>query len=337
MNRMIMMTTPVYDIFNDLHVKACSDLESDAFYVASLPEVLDHKIGVSRSGEPMFFIHCFGAGKPLDINLELISVLFNRKCQLNNDGVTSSGDFTIVSLRTHNPDLQKYFIDIVYLVIRELPQCPSVGLVKTELNKLIHLFSSFSKPPRQTIQGLWAELLVIEQSPAPEYMVISWHVSPNDKFDFNDGTDKIEVKGTAKSRRIHSFSLEQLHPNQSSNLLIASMFVTEVGIGRSVFDLVDSISIRLTQNETLYKLNETVAQTLGSDLEKAMDIYFDYNVAKDSLKFYDFKVIPTISPNAVPTEVQNVRFDSDISDIEPIDDNCPSLNQSKLFKSAIAL
>jgi hypothetical protein len=311
--------------------------EGDVFHVASLPGIPNHKIGISRTGEPIFFIRGTGSEKPLDINLELISVLFNRTCQLDHDGKVASGDYTIVSLRTHNPDLQRYFVEIVGIVVRELPENPSVSLVSKELNKLIHLFSNFTKAPIKTIQGLWAELLVIEQSSNPEYLVNSWHVSPTDKFDFNDGQDKIEVKGTAKSRRVHSFSMEQLNPNHGSSLIIASMFVSEVGVGKSVFDLIDSISSRLKLDETRYKLNEGVSKTLGSDLEKALEVYFDYGVATDSLRFYDFSKIPSITSEVVPVEVQNVRFDSDLTNVTHIEVDSLSLGHSKLFKSTVSV
>ena len=91
-----------------------------------------------------------------------------------------------------------------------------------------------SQPTKKALQGLWAELLVIERSKSPAYLLQSWHVSPNDKFDFNDGIDKIEVKSTRNVRRIHTFSLEQLHPNVNANLLIASVFVIETGHGRTI-------------------------------------------------------------------------------------------------------
>ncbi len=325
----------IYDIFRGLTVNPIFD--GDTFNVASLPGVPHHKIGVSKSGEPMFFIHGTDSGKPLDINLELISVLFNRTCKLQSDGTVSSDKFTIVSLRTHNSDLQKYFVEIVSLVVKELPENPPVSLVKTEINKLVHLFSHFSKPPIKTIQGLWAELLLIEQSSDPNYMVNAWHVAPSDKFDFNDGQDKIEVKGTAKSRRVHSFSMEQLHPTENANLIIASTFVIEAGVGKSIYDLIGSISARLTQSDTQFKLTESVAQTLGSDLEKALDVYFDYGQARDSLKFYDFRDIPSIARGSVPTEVQNVRFDSDLTSVSPIEISSLSSGHSRLFKSSVAL
>ena len=72
--------------------------------------------------------------------------------------------------------------------------------LKIEIEKLINLFTKFSKPALKTIQGLWAELLIIEQSKNPDYLIQSWHSSTTDKYDFNDGIDKIEVKSTFKSR-----------------------------------------------------------------------------------------------------------------------------------------
>lgn len=84
-----------------------------------------------------------------------------------------------------------------------------------------------------SIQGLWAELFVISIASNPEYLLKAWHSSLNDVYDFNDGIDKIEVKSTSKSHRIHKFSYDQLSPtvfcggklkhrNKSTNFCISS-------------------------------------------------------------------------------------------------------------------
>lgn len=58
----------------------------------------------------------------------------------------------------------------------------------------------------------------------------------NDVYDFNDGIDKIEVKSTSKSHRIHKFSYDQLSPTENTNLIISSIFVIQSGIGKNIFD-----------------------------------------------------------------------------------------------------
>ena len=75
-------------------------------------------------------------------------------------------------------------------------------------------------------------LFVISIASNPEYLLKAWHSSLNDVYDFNDGIDKIEVKSTSKSHRIHKFSYDQLSPTENTNLIISSIFVIQSGIGK---------------------------------------------------------------------------------------------------------
>ncbi|MDR2926796.1 MAG: PD-(D/E)XK motif protein [Cytophagaceae bacterium] len=321
----------IYKIFADLQRK--ETMLKDSFSAASLPFTQKHKLGISPEGYPMFFIECSNTVHSLDINLEFISVLFNRPCRLSEGNEQSDNIYTIISLKTESVDFQQYFLEVVCIVLEQLPASPTHRQLKTEIQKLIDLFSRFSRPPRKTIQGLWAELFVIEQAKYPEYLIQSWHSSPDDKFDFNDGQDKIEVKSTSAARRVHSFTLEQLNPNRNSNLLIASLFVIQTGQGKNIFDLIDSICKRVQNLQLQFRLNEILSQTLGSDLDKVFDAYFDYQQALDTLAFFDFKDIPSISSNNIPEEISNVRLDCDLSRVVTIKDKIFDTSQSPLFRS----
>lgn len=325
------MRYSIYKIFSDLQQKEI--INKGSFLADSLPFTQKHKIGVSLEGYPIFFIECDDIVQSADINLELISVLFNRPCKLSENNIQSDNIYTIISLKTENIDFQKYFFEVVCIVLEQLPEAPSHRQLKTEIQKLIELFSRFNRPPRKTIQGLWAELFIIEHSKSPEYLIQSWHSSAEDKFDFNDGQDKIEVKSTSGARRIHKFSLEQLKPNKNSNLLIASVFVIETGQGKNIFDLINSIFKRVQNIQLQFRLNEIVSQTLGNDLNKAFDTYFDYQQASDTLSFFDFQDVPAISITDIPNEVSNVHFDCDLSKIITIKETVFNASKSLLFKS----
>lgn len=326
------MSYSVYKIFTDLQRKETAN--ADCFSVASLPFSEKHKIGISTEGYPMFFIECNAKEHTLDINLEFISVLFNRTCRLKGDDDTfSENTFTIVSLKTENIDFQQYFLEVVCIILEQLPENPTHNQLKIEIQKLIDLFSRFTRPPKKTIQGLWAEMFIIDQAKYPEYLIQSWHASPEDKFDFNDGQDKIEVKSTSQARRVHSFAFEQLNPNRNSNLLIASVFVVQTGCGKNIFDLKDSICKKVTNLQLQFRLNELLSQTLGSDFDKVFDVYFDYQQAIDTLSFFDFKDIPTINSGNIPNEVSNVRFDCDLSRVQTIKDKIFDTSHSPLFRS----
>ena len=46
--------------------------------------------------------------------------------------------------------------------------------------------------------------------------------------------------------------MEQLNPNKNSNLIIASVFAVETGIGKTIFDLVKLIDSKVKNNDLLY-------------------------------------------------------------------------------------
>jgi hypothetical protein len=310
----------VFKIFQELKEESPSN--GDSFVIASLPSMKNHKIGITQNGQPIFFIKCDNTAKSktLDTNLEFISVQFNRQCQLiNQEKKTEEGIYTIILLKTDVEYLREYFLKIVFVLLSNLSDKPLLKDLKIEINKLINLFSKFTKPPLKTIQGLWAELLIIEQSKNPDYLIQSWHNSSSDKYDFNDGIDKIEVKSTLKSRRIHSFSIEQLAPNKNSQLLIASIFTIETGTGTNVSDLIENIENRIKDKNLSFRLNELAALTLGKDFEKSFDVFFDFQFAIDSIQFYQSSDIPTIQQNNIPSNIMNVRFDCDLSNLKTLD------------------
>ena len=140
------------------------------------------------------------------------------------------------------------------------------------------------------------------------------------------------MKSTSKIERIHKFSLEQLKPNNTSKLLVASVFVTETGKGKSIGDLSHNILKRINSLDLQFRLKEVISKTLGRDLEKSFDIYFDYQQAIDSIAFFDYKNIPTIK-NDIPIEISNISFNCNLSNIETINNKDINLSGSTLFKS----
>lgn len=324
----------IFKIFQELKKEIPGII--DGFTIASLPKIKNHKIGLSKNGLPLFFIKCENIVniKSLDYNLESISISFNQKCQLfSNGNKIAEGNYTLIALKTDSVDLQEYFLNILYLVVSKLPPIANLKELKIEVEKLINLFNKFTKLPSKTIQGLWAELLVIEQSSNPEYLIKSWHYSTSDKFDFNDGIDKVEVKSTAKSRRVHNFSNEQLSPNINSKLIIASVFSVQTGKGKTIFDLLKLIHIKVKSEELISRINEILLDTLGKDFEKAFDQYFDYQLAVDSLAFFDGELVPKIEISSIKQEISNIHFDCDLSNIEELKKiNTKSILHKSLFK-----
>jgi hypothetical protein len=311
----------IFKIFELLAKNKLSNKNNGGIETAPIPKIKHHKIGISEEGYPTFFIKCKDASNPVkQISLQIISVNLNVSCQLYTNGVlVDDGIYAQIILKSESWDLIKHFINIVSSVLETFKEIEDSDTVKGELDKIISLFSRLSGEPQKTIQVLWAELLLIENSNDPEYLISAWHVKSNDKYDFNDGIDKIEVKSTEKTKREHHFSIEQLTTTTNSHLLVASFMVYESGIGTTVFDIVELIKNRVTDSELKLKLDAIVAESLGTNFELAFEKFYDYDYGFDNRKFYDSEMIPTIAGINIPNTLSQVNFIADLSTVQSID------------------
>lgn len=327
------MKVSLHSIFSKLQTKILT--EHNCYAADNIPFSDKHKMGISQEGFPIFFINSSTISTLSSIKLDLISIQFNQLCRLklSNSGKSIKNYYTIVALQTGNVDYINYFIDVVEVILKKLGNSPTQKQLHDEIQKLVDLFRCFNLPPQKTIQGLWAELFIISRARNSEYLLKAWHSSVNDVYDFNDGIDKIEVKSTSKSHRIHRFSYNQLSPSEGSNLLISSIFVIPCGIGRNIFDLKEDIEDKIYSLELRYKLNEIIFRTLGSEFEKAYDFYFDYQQAVDSVLLIPSIHIPSLNGEGIPNEITNIHFDCDLSQIEISDNIAAIYPHSKLFSS----
>ena len=315
-----MMKNNLYDIFQALQ---CQKIDSDNYIVDTISSTMPHRIGRTSEGFPIFFIECINNAKVSDIKLQLFHVAFNCLCTITDikSGDCHNKTFTLIQLNSINADFQKYFLEVVFLILRKLPIIPNVTELKAEVSKVIGLFTAPKSLSPEIIKGLWAELFVIESSKDPLYLLKSWHISPTDKYDFNDGNSLVEVKATAGPIREHTFAIEQLHPSDGVELIISSVFVVKSPMGTSILDLIDSISKRIDDVEILIRLREVVSQTIGTHVEEVAKVFFDYNYSLSSKRFFNYEDVPKIELNNVPNGVSSVHFKSNFMEIGDIDTN----------------
>lgn len=301
---------------------------------------MPHKLGVSPQGFPMFFAVTSENNFPAyNIEREFLRVQYNLPCTIvleNQD--KQDNRYTIITLKNHEEELQNSFIEIFILMLKKLMPNTTKKELSIEIENLITIFTALARPPKKKLQGLWAELLVIEQSKDPALLINCWHSQPNIKYDFSDGQDKIEVKSTSSEERLHRFSLDQLNPSQNSQLLIASSIVRECGkseSGLSVFDLYQKITELVSDNDLRLRCYTIIAETLGDSLVKSKKVYFDYTEASDSLRYYNCPDIPKIERETIPEAVSEVKFMSNLTHIPPVDGALEFIQNSPLFNSVV--
>jgi len=205
------------------------------------------------------------------------------------------------------------------------------GSVETFRN-FVEIFRSLSDNPSKTLQGLWAELFLIEKSKSPDTLLNYWHNLPEERFDFNADPEKLEVKSSSNMERVHIFTSEQLNPPVDKQVIIASVFTKQSSSGQNISDLLESIQNKLFDISLMDKLFTIVAKTLGNTVEQSFRIKYDYILANNSLRFYSHQDISKIERLSIPDRVSEVKYKSDLTDISPIDPNTME-SDGELFRA----
>ncbi|GEQ87403.1 hypothetical protein ULMS_29110 [Patiriisocius marinistellae] len=302
---------------------------SNSYSAKAIKGYENHRIAKNNANNPSLLIFISEENQDFIIanqNLFNIKVSHNLRCEIESEGKVHHNNFSVVSYIGQNNDVKDLFLSTCQIVTKSLGQNPSNKQIKHTVNKFIELFKAVKETPRNSIQGLWCELFLIEQSSFPEKLITGWHSIPEEKFDFSFGKLRFEVKSSASESRIHNFSSRQLNPINDTEIIIASILVSQNVAGFSINDLLSRINNKLNdfpkQKEKLHLL---VYSTLGIDVEKVNQIKFDPELAKSSLQFYHSINIPKIQDINIPKEVTNLTFVSNLLNSTPIDSSLDEL------------
>lgn len=309
---------------------------SSSFSAKAIKGYENHRIAKNYTDNPSLLILISEQNQDFFItnqNLFNIKVSHNLRCEIESDKKFSHNYFSVVSYIGHHNDIKDLFLTTCQVLIKSLGPNPSNKKIKYIVGKFIELFKAIKEPPKKSIQGLWGELFFIEQSNFPENLIAGWHSIPEEKFDFSFGRLRLEVKSSATEMRIHHFSSGQLNPINDTEIIIISILVNISAGGCSLIDLLNRINNKLNnfpkQKEKLHLL---VYSTLGVDIGKSDLIKFDYELARQSLRFFKSVDIPKINISNIPKEVSNVKFTSNLlnsTSTELSIDNITELNPNQ--------
>jgi len=326
-----------FSLFSSLPVPIKAS-NNESFSAQAVEELSSYKLGKDVHCRPAVLISPSDPEKsdiPYPIVLENISIRYDVHCQVTCIGQQDKlGRFIVIRCESNDSDLVEYFLRTMEVHIKSIELSPSFSQVASMVDKLVELFRALSQPSKKSIQGLWAELLIIAESSDPKLLLQAWHAKPDDRYDFYAGKQCIEVKSSSEQSRIHHFSLEQLNPPGDMKVIVASILVHRSNDGFSVVDIMDKLRSHLCEDyDLLAHLHQNVAVTLGSDWRQASFIKFDKQYSEQSIKIYNASSIPSVSC-PVPLEVSDVRFKSNVSRIIPL--NSKSLIDEGGLYSTIA-
>ncbi len=276
----------------------------------------NYRVAKNYLNEPSLLIFISGEEKEFLVpNQELynIQISHNLKCEINESKSRTLNNCSAITYIGQDTDIRNVFLKAIEVLIDSLGSTPTSNKIKFLVRKFIELFKSLKEIPRKSLQGLWAELFVIEQSNFPEILINGWHSAPEDKFDFSFERLEIEVKSSIKEERKHFFSSNQLNPSMKSEIIIASLLARKSSSGLNLEEMIKKIILKLSDfPKQKVKLILQVYSVLGTDIGKVSKVKFDYNFAQETLKFFNSNDIPKIDIQYIPKEVTNVKFISDL-------------------------
>lgn len=296
--------------------------DSKVFNAIPIPEYPNFRVAIDFEGNAVLLLSVSKRIKDLSLKnfrLKYLQLEQNLECRIYENDSFKLRTFTVITFRCSDRNLQEYFFRISESLVKTFGQNPTQQQVIDSFKKFVELFKTLTDSPTKTVNGLWAELFLIENSKNPNALINYWHNQPEEKFDFNAGAERIEVKSSSNFERKHIFSAEQLNPPSDTQVLIASIFLKQHNSGNSIQYLIDRISEKIDYDfETVEKLNTIVFRTLGNSLEHSIGVKFDYDIAQQSLRFYRHQDIDKIEEVHIPNNVSEVKYKSDLTNVKPI-------------------
>jgi hypothetical protein len=292
------------------------------FNAIPIPGYPNFRIAIDYEGNAVLLLS--GSRKIKEFSLKNFRLKYlqleqNVECKIYEKNNSLFQIFTVITFRCNDRNLQIYFLRISEILLKTIGENPTHEQIIDSLRKFVEVFKSLTDTPKNTVNGLWAELFLIDNSKNPKLLIDFWHNVPEEKFDFNAGNERIEVKSNSSFERKHIFSAEQLNPPLNTQVLIASIFLKYHNSGMSIQHLIESISRKVNNDfEILDKLNSIVFRTLGSELENSLGIRFDYEIAQQSLRFYRHKDIDKIKIENIPINVSEVKYKSDLTNAKHV-------------------
>jgi hypothetical protein len=259
---------------------------------------------------------------PTPIQFERLSVQHGIEGIVSGFQLPPGQRFTVVTLAPSETDLLGIFLRFSSSLCELLDVLPSPKTVANNIRDLADMLQCLRLPNKQSIQGLWAELLLIAESTEPARWLAAWHSDPLELHDFCFDEGRVEVKSTSSQNRSHSFSHRQLWPPSGKPLVIASLLLHRDSSGESIFDLAEEIRSKVPQLGV--RLDRVILDVLGQDFGKANECRYDRICARGSLLFFSVEIVPRLSED-VPEGIFDISYATTLSEdlgSTSIDWNC---------------
>jgi hypothetical protein len=293
---------------------------SDALSVARLSSRSGVWVGQDSTGRPLVLIEAAGSDARIH-GVVLRNITFEPwlTCRIIEKGKAAREiGASVIRCTAIERELHEHFLRALSPSCEDLRSQPQVAEVALVVEKLIEVFQALSQPARESLQGLWAELLLISRAQDIELATEAWQRRAHSLIDFEHDQCGVEVKSTSNAVRQHRFKLAQLQPVVGHRRFIASLVLLSDARGASIGELWEVIERRLRHRPLLRdKVAARIAQTLGDDWHRAHSQRFSLPAAVDSILVFDVVNVPRVGEGSPPC-ILDVEFTVDFSGVSPV-------------------
>ena len=252
-------------------------------------------------------------------NYEHIQLRLNEDLTVESkNGLKIQQTFSLLLFKSRDSSIRVYFLNFIKGLIDDIAEDSSEESLLLRLKQALSLFRLVGNKPRIEIQGLWAELFLINASSKPEKLASAWHHENNDLWDFHCKEWILEVKSTVKTNRAHVFNNDQiLLSKQNNNSKVASVLLSRTKDGPCVWDLFDSIAKKVSINESS-RIKRLMHELLGNQIALSLEYKFDNKYAMSNLRFYEFSSLPFIDTEIISPGITKISYTVSLDAVAPL-------------------
>ena len=229
-----------------------------------------------------------------------------------------AGVFHIITCISEDLNIERDFMTTISSIF-------SSNTESFSANQILDLFTSINNiftvtPERDTFDlqvGVFGELFSIKVLEDNGFyrLIDDWHSNFYTKHDIEiDKKNRIEIKATSKTERIHEFNHDQIS-RKDVNVYVVSLILEITEKGLSLSDLMDIMINRTTSLEKKITI-ELLRKKCGLSQDNK-GICVSEELAINKMKIFDAKDLPQISSD-IPDTISNIRYNVDCTFINSI-------------------
>jgi hypothetical protein len=302
-------------IFDNLDIP---DGEKEDSYVTEKIFKKNHRIGKNFKNQPSLL---FKTKKNSGINNNYLGkniyLRFDISCTITEGKKKVSENYTILSCISEDKEIKKIFLEVCETTFLNIDNEPTNGKVREITESIIDLFKNLPDAKKGFI-GLWGELFLIVSSNNQVKVLEAWHNHAEDKYDFYDNNEVLEVKCTTQGDRKHDFRHHQLVSKIEGHYVASIKTKENYSKGLSVVDLYKKILKNKLDISLKDKLNKIYYKIVGKTPEEKLNEYkYDYDFAKRNVLYFKIQKITTLVNK--DKSISDIKYTMDLSQKQSVD------------------